>query len=304
MSSNRSPFARRLATHQGDPLDATSLSFMDRFAGPRHHTLSPRPDFSREVMPPRDASGALGRITLSDKAQPWLRCFTDRQFDDPDYSEWSDGPSMPSTFKLGANWTHTEHVYAADLVRQAFESGLLEHPDDLESVQIETPSSCGTYGRSHFTVEIEWRGRNRNLRVKSHIVMLAELDPGSTTHGVESALMLLRSVAELASGLLNDLAAEGVRTTDYWYDLQAETEAAADEASSRQPRSQRLRRWLLRNLAFRQARASTDFTARDPWLSPANSLALAQCSLLGIALEASGSPDLGDDPATRRTPRH
>lgn len=244
-------------------------------------------------MPPRNASGALGRITVSKQVQSWLQFVTDRHLDDPDYSEALGAPSMPSTFKLGANWIHAEHVFAADLVRQAFECGVLEHPDELESVEIESPSSSGTYGRSSFTVAIEWRGRNRNLRLKSHRVMLADLDPGNTTRGAGSALRLLRVVAGLASELLDDLAAEGVRTTAYWDDRQAETDAAADEVSLRQPRNRRLRRWLLRNIALRGVSASTDFAARNLGLIPQSSLASTQWRFPDRAPGVNGKPTGG-----------
>jgi hypothetical protein len=249
-------------------LDGAGIDNHFRAPEPRWPLLAthdPRRALSDDAMPPDDANGALGHVTVAPDTGLWLSSLVAEPQSLRDVS----GGHLPKDFRLGPTWTRHDYRLAEHLVGEAFELGFLRHPDDLLELRIETPSYAWTHGGYWFSIAILWTGRNRKLRLRSGPVILADLDPAATAYGIEAARTLLTAVATHTTSLLDDLAAEGVRSREYWSDAQTETEAAADRTRSRQ---HRLRRWLHRNRACQPTWAGADITKACPGLMAANSL--------------------------------
>ena len=203
------------------------------------------------VFPAKEADGVLGQVSVSPDARSRLSSLMagsqSTVDDDPLSAPFIPEVLLPVDFRLGPSWTADDYRLVANLVADSFEDQILRCPPQVRGLDIESPSYAWA-GVSCFAVRLRWAGLNRELQLRSKLVALSDLD--STARGIEAAWIILDTVAAQATSLLNDLAAEGVRTAEWWNDAQAEADAAADDAWLRHHRWQRLRWWLHRNLAF------------------------------------------------------
>jgi hypothetical protein len=241
------PHGRRLS-RRPDLLNGPPASrpVDDRVTRPRPRweapdASDPRVGVPRDVMPPEGVNGILGQVIVSDDAESWLRSRADI-YGDLVYAKAYHEQAPPPQFR--PNWTNPQCAVAIELVSTAFHHGVLKGPDELRDLSIETHFSAWNNGAEWFMVTIAWQGLNGRLRLTTDSAKLIDLDLGDTVRGVEAAQVLLRAVAAQATSLLDDLAAEGARTAEYWYAAQAEADEEAYQQWNRRHRWQRLNRWL------------------------------------------------------------
>lgn len=273
-----------------------------RAAPPRtpHSGLAPE-----DVEPPSNWSGALGRVILSTDARSWLMFLAERPDDDPDdpcYSR-TDEPVMPEHFQLGPTWQPDSWSFARDIVDLAFELSLLQGPQALQNLTIDAPY-VATHGCDVFRVVIAWHGLRASLTLSSRMLRLRDLAPDDTAVGIEAALILLQTVATAASELLDNLAAEGARPAEYWWDAQADAEEAATERWRQRHPGWRLRRWLRRNLSIRRGSASRGITVPPPGMMSAIDLTPTQQARANAAPETTSSRGHSDDVTAPVTGTH
>jgi hypothetical protein len=209
----------------------------------------PRVGVPRDVMPPEGVNGILGQVMVSDDAESWLRSRADI-YADLVYAKACHEQAPPLQFR--PNWTNPQCAVAIELVSTAFHHEVLKGPDELRDLSIETPFSAWTHGAEWFMVAIAWQGLNGRLRLTTDSAKLIDLDPGDTVCGVEASLLLLHAVAAQATSLLDDLAAEGARTAEYWYAAQAEADEEAYQEWNRRHPGRRLTRWLQQTFTCRR----------------------------------------------------